>query len=185
MQLQQCHYSHRVPSLASTGVRLRRAHLRHCRAAACPGVVMATEDGGLLSHSGACRAVHLSMIVRCRRSQFHEQGVAQAIGSRADVKLNIATPATARSARTCSARRPCAAWSITLHYLSRRPLQPGVHGFWAALWESTTLQGPVPAERWDADACYSVEQAPGKSYARFAAFVQVRMLGITQYKHSP
>ena len=50
----------------------------------------------------------------------------------------------------------------------------GVHGFWAALRDSATLQGPVPAERWDADAYYSVEQAPGRSYARFAAFVRVR-----------
>ena len=49
-----------------------------------------------------------------------------------------------------------------------------MHGFWRAVLESETLQGPVPAERWDADGCYSAEQAPGKSYARFAAFVRVR-----------
>jgi len=50
----------------------------------------------------------------------------------------------------------------------------GVDDFWEAVRGSETLQAPVPAERWDADGCYSAEQAPGKSYARFAAFVRVR-----------
>ena len=47
-------------------------------------------------------------------------------------------------------------------------------GFWTALLHSETLQAPVPAERWDADGCYVAEQAPGKSYARLAAFMRVR-----------
>ena len=50
----------------------------------------------------------------------------------------------------------------------------GLDGFWVAVRGLETLQAPVPAERWDADGCYSAEQAPGKSYARFAAFVRVR-----------
>lgn len=30
----------------------------------------------------------------------------------------------------------------------------------------------MPRERWDADALYSTEAEPGKSYARFGAFLQ-------------
>lgn len=50
---------------------------------------------------------------------------------------------------------------------------PGVTGFWAALAGGETLQSLVPRERWDADAIYSTDAEPGKSYARFGAFLQV------------
>lgn len=49
----------------------------------------------------------------------------------------------------------------------------GVAGFWAAVAGGETLQSLVPRERWDADAMYSTDAEPGKSYARFGAFLQV------------
>lgn len=41
----------------------------------------------------------------------------------------------------------------------------------------TGVQDLVPAERWDADALYSSAAQQTKSYARFAAFVEVRGAG--------
>ena len=50
----------------------------------------------------------------------------------------------------------------------------GLSGFWAAVAAGASLQRMVPLQRWDVDWCYSVEASPGRSYARFAAFVEVR-----------
>lgn len=52
---------------------------------------------------------------------------------------------------------------------------PGMAGFWAAAATGANLQRTVPHQRWDADWCYSVGPAPGRSYARFAAFAEVCM----------
>lgn len=49
----------------------------------------------------------------------------------------------------------------------------GLAGFWAAAARGANLQHVVPHQRWDVDWCYSVGAAPGRSYARFAAFAEV------------
>lgn len=49
----------------------------------------------------------------------------------------------------------------------------GLAAFWGAAAAGANLQRPVPAQRWDLDWCYSAGPAPGRSYARFAAFAEV------------
>ncbi len=51
------------------------------------------------------------------------------------------------------------------------PAQHGADGFSGAMESCADLPTVVPAERWDMDALYSPEIAPGKMYARFAATV--------------
>jgi hypothetical protein len=53
----------------------------------------------------------------------------------------------------------------------------GLGGFWAAASSGASLQRPVPHQRWDLDWCYSTDAVLGKSYARFAAFTEVRGRG--------
>ena len=45
-----------------------------------------------------------------------------------------------------------------------------MEGFWAAMQQQATLQRRTPLERWDADALYDPEGAPGRAYTRFGAF---------------
>lgn len=51
--------------------------------------------------------------------------------------------------------------------------EAGVEGFWGIVAEAATVQTVVPRERWDVDVLYSVDAEPGRSYARFGAFIQV------------
>ena len=51
------------------------------------------------------------------------------------------------------------------------PAQHGADGFSRAMESCADLPTVVPAERWDMDALYSPEVAPGKIYARFAATI--------------
>ena len=53
-------------------------------------------------------------------------------------------------------------------------IPPGLGGFWAAAAAGASLQRPVPHQRWDPDWCYSADAALGRSYARFAAWAEVR-----------
>ena len=46
----------------------------------------------------------------------------------------------------------------------------GVDGFWKAMQQQSTLQRCTPLERWDFDALYDPEAAPGRAYTRFGAF---------------
>ena len=45
-----------------------------------------------------------------------------------------------------------------------------MEGFWAAMQQQATLQRCTPLERWDADALYDPEGAPGRADTRFGAF---------------
>lgn len=47
-----------------------------------------------------------------------------------------------------------------------------VAAFWQGALQAADLQEQVPFTRWDLDRVYSPDQASGKLYARFAAFVQ-------------
>lgn len=49
----------------------------------------------------------------------------------------------------------------------------GLASFWGAAAAGANLQRLVPAQRWDLEWCYSTGPAPGRSYARFAAFIEV------------
>lgn len=49
----------------------------------------------------------------------------------------------------------------------------GMAAFWGAAAAGANLQRLVPAQRWDLEWCYSAGPAPGRSYARFATFVEV------------
>lgn len=60
----------------------------------------------------------------------------------------------------------------------------GLGGFWAAAASGVSLQRPVPHQRWDADWCYSSDVALGRSYARFAAWAEVRH-GCCQVAETP
>ena len=57
-----------------------------------------------------------------------------------------------------------------------QPPYAGLGGFWEAAAGGAILQRPVPHQRWDLDWCYSADAVLGKSYARFAAFTEVRGL---------
>lgn len=50
----------------------------------------------------------------------------------------------------------------------------GLGGFWGPAAAGASLQRPVPHARWDLDGLYSSGAALGRSYARFAAFTEVR-----------
>lgn len=50
----------------------------------------------------------------------------------------------------------------------------GLAGFYDVMALGQTVQKVVPLERWDVDSCYHSEAYPGKSYARIAAFAEVR-----------
>ena len=43
-------------------------------------------------------------------------------------------------------------------------------GFWEAMQQQATLQRCTPLERWDANALYDPEGAPGRAYTRFGAY---------------
>lgn len=48
----------------------------------------------------------------------------------------------------------------------------GLSTFWESARTAVDLPGTVPLDRWDAEAIYSPDAAPGKSYARFASFLE-------------
>ena len=50
----------------------------------------------------------------------------------------------------------------------------GLGAFWEGAVAGANLQALVPHQRWDADWCYSAGPVLGRSYARFAAFAEVR-----------